>query len=287
MVHNTSFLKAFVGSYFILYFDLKPFTDGRRWKFIQNLFIWKYFIDYLKGKVNVEEKLDNNKQYIFAAFPHGVSSINHFLTMTNGCNFLSNVYNGDRRDLVATVLLMIPILRDILLWLGCVDASAKTAKHNLKMKRSLLIYIGGEKEQLLAQPNTHKIYLKSRKGFIKLAIQHNVSIIPMYAFGENEAFQTIEEGGFWDKMQNYIQKEFKVVLPLFWGRYGLPIPFNNTPVQVELGKPIYPVLPDSSKLPLEEQIERLHQVFIKEMERLFERTKKDHGIDAKTKLIIY
>lgn len=50
------------------------------------------------------------------------------------------------------------------MWLGCVDASSATAHRVLKHGTSVLILIGGEKEQLMTQPYQYKIYLKTRKG---------------------------------------------------------------------------------------------------------------------------
>ena len=40
-------------------------------------------------------------------------TVNHFLTMTDCCNMLSTVHSGDRRDLCASVLFFIPILREV------------------------------------------------------------------------------------------------------------------------------------------------------------------------------
>ena len=50
------------------------------------------------------------------------------------------------------------------MFLGCNDASSQTAHYNLKRDTSLLIIIGGEKEQLMTKPNEHKIFLRNRKG---------------------------------------------------------------------------------------------------------------------------
>jgi len=63
--------------------------------------------------------------------------------------------------------------------LGCVDASAQTAHYNLRRGRSILIFVGGEKEQLMTVSGQHKVYLSSRKGFVKLALQYGVDLIPM------------------------------------------------------------------------------------------------------------
>jgi hypothetical protein len=60
-----------------------------------------------------------------------------------------------------------------------VDASSATCHYNLKRDRSILIFIGGEKEQLMTEPGCHKIYLLNRKGFVKLALQYGCDLIPM------------------------------------------------------------------------------------------------------------
>lgn len=66
-----------------------------------------------------------------------------------------------------------------LLYLGCVDAGASTANYNLQRGTSLFVYVGGEKEQLMTENGKHKIYLKSRKGFVKLALKHGAGLVPM------------------------------------------------------------------------------------------------------------
>lgn len=67
----------------------------------------------------------------------------------------------------------------MLLWLGGVDAGSKTAHHNLKIGRSVLIFVGGEREQLLTTPGEHTIFLSGRKGFIKLALEYGTPLVPM------------------------------------------------------------------------------------------------------------
>ena len=45
--------------------------------------------------------------------------------------------------------------------------------------RSILIFIGGEKEQLMTENGKHKIFLSTRKGFIKLALTYGAHLIPV------------------------------------------------------------------------------------------------------------
>ena len=40
-------------------------------------------------------------------------TVNHFLTMTDCCGMLSSVHTGDRRDLCASVLFFVPLLREV------------------------------------------------------------------------------------------------------------------------------------------------------------------------------
>lgn len=74
----------------------------------------RFFKRLLGASINLEEKLDNNKQYIFCNFPHGTCSVNHVLTMTDCCEFLSKHHTGDRRDLAASVLFMIPVVKEVI-----------------------------------------------------------------------------------------------------------------------------------------------------------------------------
>jgi hypothetical protein len=148
-------IKSIIIGYFFTYFESSYKKSGSISKSFQFLSIWKSFSKYFSSTITVETKLDHNQQYIFCSFPHGQCSLNHFLTMTNGCDMLSKVYKGERRDLAASVLFMLPGIRELCILLGCVDAGRKTAIYNIKKKTSLLIFIGGEKEQLMTTPNRH------------------------------------------------------------------------------------------------------------------------------------
>ena len=57
--------------FFVCIMDNCYQRSGRKWPAFQNLTIWKYLVGYFDGGITVEEKLDNNQQYIFCSFPHG------------------------------------------------------------------------------------------------------------------------------------------------------------------------------------------------------------------------
>ena len=71
---------------------------------------------------------------------------------------------------------LLPGSREFYLWSGCVDAGKKTAIYNLDKKRSVHILPGGEKELLDCKPGELKLYLRNRKGFVKLALKYGTPL---------------------------------------------------------------------------------------------------------------
>lgn len=51
---------------------------------------------------------------------------------------------------------------------------------------------GGAREAFLSAPNTYKIYLNARKGFVRLAIQNGAALVPAIAFGETDVYDTTQ-----------------------------------------------------------------------------------------------
>jgi hypothetical protein len=267
---------------YLLTFFIAPYkTDGYRSEYIQKLSFWKYFLQYFPSSISIETPLDHKKQYIFCSFPHGCCSFNHNLTMTDGVGMFTDIYNGDRRDLAATILFFIPILRELLMLLGCVDAGSYTANYNMKKGRSLLIFIGGEKEQLLTKPHEHKVFVNDRKGFIKLAIQYGAELVPTYCYGENELYNVSTV--LFD-IRLFLQKHLHIGIPICFGRYATLVPFRM-PLRMEMGAPIQVTQKKKENITMED-IESLHTLFMSELERLFERTKEAHGVAKNVKLLV-
>jgi hypothetical protein len=47
----------------------------------------------------------------------------------------------------------------------------------------------GEAEQIRTEWGKEKIYLKSRKGFVKLAMEEGAHLVPIYVFGETSLYK--------------------------------------------------------------------------------------------------
>eukprot|EP00957_Ditylum_brightwellii_P108809 8300098-Ditylum_brightwellii.AAC.1 len=75
------------------------------------------------------------------------------------------------RTLAASILFRLPLVRELSLWTGCIDARRNVAEHALDGGHSLVIIPGGEAEQIRTTHGKEIVYLSKRKGFVKLAMR--------------------------------------------------------------------------------------------------------------------
>ena len=210
--------------------------------------------------------------------------------MTDGCRFLSS-YPRPRLDLGATVLFFIPFLKDILLWLGCVDAGAATAYAILARGYSSLIYIGGEKEQILTERGKDIVVVRPRKGFCKLALQHDCPIVPVYAFGESDLYHTFN---YLKDFQLWVASTTKLAFPPCWGVFFLPFLPLPLPVTVVMGEPLPPRVGKKKGgngngkrvEPTREEVEELHARYVKALVKLFDAHKVRQGGRSKEATLV-
>ena len=123
--------------------------------------------------------------------------------------------------------------------------------------------------------------IKSRKGFIRMAIQHQTPIIPVYCFGATKLFQRLNL-----PLLQKISRILKISICIFYGRLGLPIPFRQRLLYV-MGNPIYP--PDiahsnynagnniSSDQVFRQNVDEMHEKFCDELLRIFDKYKESYG----------
>jgi len=160
-----SLLYAIFFEYLTSYFDGSQFTSsGRYWSWFAQL--RSRLTRVVPAKLHFEEALSSEKQYLFGSHPHGPMSWHHgsMLTGSSTPAFHDVIPGTKRRHLAASIVFRIPIFREILLWLGCVDAARSVANQVLKDGKSLVILVGGIQEQMISERGHHHVYIKSRKG---------------------------------------------------------------------------------------------------------------------------
>jgi 1-acyl-sn-glycerol-3-phosphate acyltransferase len=185
------------------------------------------------------------------------------------------------------------------------------AEKAIRNGRTILVLPGGEAEQLLTQQFTEKVrlgkgekgsttchlltqpnprstslitqvYLKKRKGFVKLALKHNLPLVPAYVFGSNDLYTT--SNSFFDARWA-LMKRFGVCLPLCKGYFKTPfcpLPIKNT---IVFGEPIkLPKIENGECSP--EQLNEAHELFTIELKKLFDKNKARFGMGDRELVIV-
>lgn len=103
----------------------------------------------------------------------------------------------------------------------------------MKKKRNIGIVPGGYEEATITSNTKFRLYLKNRKGFIKMALRTGYKICPVLIFNEHKMFKSTD---FALKFRLILNK-FKIPGTLFWGRFGI-FPDHNLDVYTVIGTPI-------------------------------------------------
>ncbi|KAJ3196458.1 diacylglycerol O-acyltransferase 1 [Irineochytrium annulatum] len=210
---------------YLVFISLDPAaeTGARKIMFLRRLPFWKWFADFFPITLVRTTKLDPSKNYVFGYHPHGIISLGAFTNFgTEATGFGLKFPGIDLRVLTLEVNFNAPIMREILLSLGFVSASRRSVD-NILMKgpgNSAMIVVGGAAEALNAFPYTADLVLKKRLGFIKVALRHGASLVPVFSFGENDVWDQVDnqKGSTLRKIQMTFQKYASFSPPLFHGR---------------------------------------------------------------------
>jgi len=230
----------------------------------------------------IKAEAQPDAQFILACFPHGCGS--EFRILMEGMiqNVMKNIVGKQNklRTLAASILFMIPCIREIALWTGCIDANRKTASKALDNGRSLLILPGGEAEQILTTYGQERIYLQSRKGFLKLAMRKNVPVVPVYVFGSSDLFYTSTA---FATPRKWIQKKFGICLPICYGLWGSFCPLPKT-ITIVFGSPLTFQMKGNNNNdgPTEDELNNAHTQFCTELITLFDLHKERVGYGERT-----
>lgn len=220
--------------------------------------------------------------------------------MTDAIGFLTQSLPlvGGRKDLAASILFWIPLVRESLLALGCVDASSSNCHKLLENSVSLQLFAGGEQEQVRTNVNQPLIYARHRRGFIRLALEYGARILPIYVFGEDQLYST---SSLFLSTRIWIVKKLRIALPIAWGRWwNWLIPHRRELVMV-MAEPIKPVREGEEEKIVkkvgdkrerrtdvtEEEVEETLKKYIAAMEALYEKHHKQmKGYEDKKLLVL-
>ncbi|KAI4564467.1 hypothetical protein MJT46_010265 [Ovis ammon polii x Ovis aries] len=292
----TSLKKLFSILYAIwLYSDQnKPWQGGRHSEIVRHWVIWKHMKDYFPVSLVKTAELDPSRNYLAGFHPHGVLSIGVFTNLCSESTGFFSVFPGIQPHVTTiNIFFWIPFFRDYIMKGGLVPVDKKSVAHILSRKGSgnlVVITVGGIKEALKTRPGANKLVLRNRKGFVRLALMHGADLVPIFSFGDNDLFVHPKKSlGFWWKwFIDQLYKKTGVALPLFYGRgvfqysFGF-IPYRR-PITTVVGKPIEV---QKTPHPSQQEVDRLHQRYMNELENLFEAHKLKYNVPKDQHLEFY
>lgn len=187
---------------------------GRTLEFSRDFFLWKHIVSYFSANSVLSSPitLDPKKNYMFTVFPHGMFSCAATIDFrSNHGNFKKYFPNHTAYSITLPLNFYIPFYRELVLAIGSCSSSKEGIEYLLRDPKggnAIGLVPGGAAEAWYSQPGgIYKSLLKKRKGFLKLALKHGTSIVPVFSFGEIELFKVkhFDEDSAAGKFMNFLK----------------------------------------------------------------------------------
>ena len=210
------------------------------------------------------------QRYVFGYVPHGLYPL--------GAAYLPLLPEWRRLlpgirppTLCASIVFVLPVLRDLLQWLGLRVVSKNTFIRTLEQRNSLIVVPGGQAELVLtSRLKSHReaAFYAGHKGFIRLALQQGARVCPIVCFGEATSLSNFVDT---PRMHHWSYKKFGFPIPfLATGRWWVsPFPSRGQGLKFVIGKPVEPSSNCLGLVPTAEQVDEYHARFYEAAKRLF------------------
>ncbi|KAJ1627004.1 diacylglycerol acyltransferase [Pavlovales sp. CCMP2436] len=250
----------------------------RTWpSFSKGFWLFTFFRRFYRQHVHVPVGFKET-QVILALHPHGCMA-DYRVILDGQLIELIPSLAGKIRWLAASVLFRLPIVRELTLWTGCVDARRSVAESVLQHGLSIGVLPGGEAEQLRTTHGTESVYLRKRFGFVKLAIRFGVPLVPAYVFGCVDLYYT-STACF--ALRTALVRKLGVCVPVCYGTWGVPMAPLPVPINVVIGQPLRVT---RNPTPSDEEVAAVLEQYICALKALFDANKATYGYAERELLI--
>ena len=166
------------------------------------------------------------------------------------------------------------------LW-GFQSVHAKNITRLMEKKKPIGILPGGFEQATLTTPNQLRLYIKSRKGFIKYALKYNYTIRPILTYNEHKAYWTF------DYLRSFRLFLNKIKFPgvIFGaGFLWLFFPLNLDIINF-VGKGIRRNPDNLGKEVSKQEVDETHRLYIQQLERMHQKYREEEY--GEVPLVIY
>ncbi|KAL2334144.1 hypothetical protein Fmac_015357 [Flemingia macrophylla] len=231
-------------------------------------YICRHICSYFPITLHVEEAeaFCPDQAYVFGYEPHSVNPIG-VVALGHDAGFMPL---AKTKFLASSAIFYIPFVRHIWTWLGYTSVAKENFISWVAAGYSCIVVPGGTREILFMETGSENIFLKRRIGFVRIAMEMGLPLVPVFCFGQTNTYKWLKAPG---KLLQNLARILKITPLFFWGIYGSPIPFK-IPLYVVVGRPIEV---EKNPEPTMEQIAKVHKQFVEELEDLFNRYRAQAG----------
>ncbi len=213
---------------------------------------------------------DSKKQYLVVWHPHGAYTTMAFMKCALYTTTSTPVewYPG-----IAPFLFQVPFFREALLLMNARSVDARTMNKLAAAGYTIGLQPGGIPEQLEADHTREKAVFPAKLGFIRLAMRHGVPLLPVYIFGEGQAYK-IALGDIGRAFARWTYRVLRAPMVPVLGLWNLPwmVP-NPTDVSVCWGRPVDVGPPNAS--PTDAEVTEVLHRYVAELRRVFDAHKDE------------
>lgn len=112
----------------------------------------------------------------------------------------------------------VPFWRDLAGKFGMVEGSRENCGELMHNKQYILVFPGGAQEAFKNKGEAYQLKWENRTGFVKMALQHQCTIVPFSAIGGEECYELI-----WDS-EEILSSPLGLLLRQFGARKDMVIP---------------------------------------------------------------
>ncbi|CAL8082066.1 unnamed protein product [Orchesella dallaii] len=265
---------------------------GRSWQWVRHWKLWKRYCAYFPIRLVKTDELDPKRNYLFGIHPHGILCSGAFGNFATEGNDVKKVFPGIVPHLLTLEgHYLFPFYREYLMCSGSCSASKSSMNYLLSRPEgghACVVVVGGAPESLDSHPGSYIVQLRKRKGFIKIALRHGASLVPIFSFGETDIYDQVAnpEGSLLRRIQNKLQTVLGLAPCVFKGRgifqYTWGLVPQRRPITTVVGSPIHL---DKVENPTQEEIDVIHKKYVDSLIQLFY-THREKYADATAELTV-